>query len=89
MENTIDVTALSSKGQIVLPKTIREELSLKVGTKLMVFSDGKNILLKPIAEPDKKEFEYLMETAENWAKNVHLKESEIAEAISSIRKRRK
>ena len=36
-----DVTALSSKGQIVLPKAIRDSLNINSGTKLMVFSDEK------------------------------------------------
>ena len=43
-----DVTALSSRGQVVLPKSIRESLELMPGSRLMVFSDGNNILLKPI-----------------------------------------
>ena len=40
-----DVTALSSKGQVVLPKVIRDSLELLPGLRLMVFSDGENILL--------------------------------------------
>ena len=35
------VTAVSSKGQVVLPKSIRDSLSLTPGAKLMVLSDGK------------------------------------------------
>ena len=37
-----DVTALSSKGQVVLPKAIRDALALSPGSRLMVFSDGDN-----------------------------------------------
>lgn len=51
-----DVTALSSRGQVVLPKSIRESLELMPGSRLMVFSDGNNILLKPIKQPDMSEF---------------------------------
>ena len=42
------VTTVSSKGQVVIPKTIREQLNLESGRPLVVFSDGSNILLKPI-----------------------------------------
>jgi len=82
-----DVTALSSKGQLVLPKSIRELLSLEVGTKLMVFSDGDNILLKPIKVPNKKEFDSLLSKTEEWARSVGMKESDINEAIKAVRKK--
>ena len=65
-----DVTALSSKGQVVLPKVIRDSLELLPGSHLMVFSDGENILLKPIKQPDISEFNMLMDEANAWAKNM-------------------
>ena len=37
-----DVTAVSTKGQIVLPKSIRDSLSLVTGARLMVLCDGEN-----------------------------------------------
>ena len=47
-----DITSVSAKGQIVIPKAIRDKLQISPGVKLMVLSDGTNILLKPIPEPD-------------------------------------
>ena len=89
MENIVtEVTALSSKGQIVLPKSIRESLSLKSGTKLIVFADGDNILLKPIIAPNKKEFNKLMKASKKWANDVGMKEKDISDAIKEVRKRK-
>lgn len=48
----IDVTLLSSKGQIVIPLAARQSLSLKPGTKLLLYTDGINIVLRPIGERD-------------------------------------
>ena len=62
-----DITAVSSKGQVVLPKAIRDKLNIVPGIKLMVFSDGNSILLKPIPEPDISEFRELMDAASSWA----------------------
>lgn len=46
-----EVTSLSSKGQVVIPDKIRKQLGLVTGTKLIVISDGANLLLKPMEEP--------------------------------------
>ena len=43
---------VSSKGQIVIPKKIREMLGLTKGNKLKVFQENKKIIL--IAEPEVK-----------------------------------
>ena len=84
-----DITAVSSKGQVVLPKAIREKLQIEPGVKLMVFSDGVSIVLKPIPEPDISEFKKLMETASSWAAEVGMTEDDITTAIQTVRSRKK
>ncbi len=84
-----DVTAVSSKGQVVLPKAIREKLQIEPGVKLMVFSDGVSIVLKPIPEPDISEFKNLMDAASAWAAEAGMTENDITEAIKTVRSRRK
>lgn len=87
-EYLTDVTAVSSKGQIVLPKAIRDSLSLISGAKLMLMCDGENILLKPIRKPDITEFRAMMKEAEQWASDVGMKKKDIDEAIKAVRKAR-
>jgi len=41
-------TKLSSKGQMVLPKKIRDDIEIKQGTVLQVTFDGKRIILEPL-----------------------------------------
>ena len=84
-----DITAVSSKGQVVLPKSIRDALNIIPGAKLMVFSDGENILLKPIQEPDISEFNRLLDASSSWAKEVGLKEDDISSAIKEARRKKK
>ena len=84
-----DITALSSKGQVVLPKAIRKSLHLETGVKFIIFSDGKNILLKPIEQPNMKEFENLLDNAKVWAKENGLTEEDIRDAIKTVRRRKK
>ena len=41
-------TTVSAKGQIILPKGIRETLRWNAGTRLAVESTGDGVLLKPL-----------------------------------------
>lgn len=83
-----EMTSVSSKGQIVLPKAIRNSLNLIPGSKLMVFSDGNNILMKPVIQPDISEFQQMMDDAQKWAEEVGLTEDDITDAIRTVRNRR-
>jgi len=49
-------TVVSKKGQVVIPKQIREKLSLALGTVLKVRVEGKRIILEPLQEPPKEAF---------------------------------
>ena len=88
MSNIItEVTSVSSKGQVVLPKTVRDALALDSGSKLLVLTDGDNILLKPISAPNLAEFDSLLKKSQEWAMEVGMKEKDIDDAIAAVRKR--
>jgi len=40
---------LSSKGQLVIPKAVRQALGLRAGTQFRVRPDGGKIVLEPVA----------------------------------------
>lgn len=44
------ITSLSTKGQIVIPKAIRDSLKLKSGAKLVINVEGDRIIIQPIKE---------------------------------------
>ena len=58
---TLEIASLSTKGQVVVPRNIRNQLNLEVGDKLIVVCDGSNILLKPVLRPSMSEFKTLVE----------------------------
>jgi len=43
-------TYASTKGQIVIPSSLRRKYGIKVGTKILVEDDGERIILKPVTE---------------------------------------
>jgi AbrB family looped-hinge helix DNA binding protein len=47
-EPVIDVTKVSEKGQVVIPKEIRDKLRFEVGTKLIVIATGDAVVLQRI-----------------------------------------
>ena len=56
----LEITSMSTRGQIVLPLRVRNDANLKSGTKFAVMTDGENILLKPIETPKMAVFKSLL-----------------------------
>jgi AbrB family looped-hinge helix DNA binding protein len=53
MHIDMETVTLSPKFQVVIPKTIREELELRPSQKLSVVRDGARIQLVPLETPRK------------------------------------
>ena len=79
------LTAMSSRGQIVLPKKIRTKLNLSEGTPFIVLSDGDNILLKPVKIPSLSEFSGVLRKAREWASAAGMTEEDVTDAIKAVR----
>jgi AbrB family looped-hinge helix DNA binding protein len=43
-------TYATSKGQIVIPASLRRKYGIKKGTKIIILDNGESIVLKPITE---------------------------------------
>ena len=84
-----EITTVSSKGQVVLPVSIRNAMNIQPGAKLMIFSDGESILLKPIIEPDTSEVRAMLDAANTWAAEVSLTEGDVENAIKTVRARKR
>lgn len=69
---------MSSKGQIVVPKDLREELRLDTGSAFAVFGRDDTIILKKINIPKAKEmFEKVHKLGTELAKKKGWKEEEL------------
>ncbi len=81
----IATTKMSSKGQVVIPEGIREQLGLDSGTQFVVVGQKDVIILKTIAAPQMKEFDDLVKQARKQAKAAGLKRADINKAVSNTR----
>lgn len=84
---TISTTRMSSKGQIVIPESIRKQLNLKKGAQFVVMGKEDVVILKAISTPSMDDFENLIRLARQQAKNVNLKRTDIARAVKAARDR--
>ncbi len=85
MMTRIGTTKMSSKGQVVIPEDIRNQLKLKAGVQFVVVGDKDMVVLKTISPPPMDEFEYLLKYARRQARKVGLKRSDIKKAVAQFR----
>ena len=82
----IELTKLSSKGQVVIPQTVREELGLEEGETFAVIGRDDTIVLKKLQMPSKKEvFEKIHAWGVSFAKKKGLKEGDLQKLIERSR----
>ena len=86
MEN-IEITSISSRGQVVIPQNLREKLKICEGEKFVVIGEGNTIILKKLEMPSFDGFDKLLRKTREFAKNKGLKEKDIEEAINATRKK--
>ena len=80
------IVTVSSKGQISLPVSIREHLSIDTGDKLVAYTSGDVIMLKTLKLPSAEEFEASLDEAQKWAATVGYTENDVNDIIKSSRK---
>ncbi len=82
----MEFTSMSSRGQVVIPQDIRKQMGLEEGVKFMVFSDGDNLLMKPVLTPSMTAFKKLLRDSHEYARRAGLKRSDVKKAIQKVRR---
>ena len=54
--STLATTKMSSRGQVVIPEAVRNEMGLKAGSQFVVTSLGDAVMLKKVSPPSAEEF---------------------------------
>jgi AbrB family looped-hinge helix DNA binding protein len=83
--NTLATTRMSSKGQIVIPESIRKQLNLKAGAQFVVVGEDDVVILKAITPPNMAPFDALIQQARQQAKMAGLKRADLPKAVSKAR----
>ncbi|MCK5772457.1 MAG: AbrB/MazE/SpoVT family DNA-binding domain-containing protein [Thermoplasmata archaeon] len=81
----IEITRLSSKGQIVIPKDLRDLLDLREGELFAMYGEGNTLVLKKLEVPSVSEFEEILKKGSAIGKKKKISRKEILKAISELR----
>lgn len=87
----VETIKMSSKGQIVIPRDIREDIHAVEGTIFAVVSERDSIVLKKLATPSKEELiKDLKEIAKEGKKRLSskgIKEEDISNIVHKSRRK--
>jgi AbrB family looped-hinge helix DNA binding protein len=77
-----EMTTVTSKGQITIPSSLREQFGLEQGTKLMVVPTEYGLVLKKVDLPSVEEFQ---QRVEQRAETVDLSPEEVTKLVHEAR----
>lgn len=78
-------TKLSSKGQVVIPEEIRNQMKLHTGDQFLVVAEKDVVILKAITPPELREYTNLIAKTRRAAKKAGLTKVAINDAIAEAR----
>ena len=85
--SVLATTKMSSRGQVVIPETVRNEMGLQPGAQFIVTSQGDAVMLKKVSPPTAEEFAALHRRLRQKARAAGLTRKDIAKAIAKVRGR--
>jgi len=87
----VETIKMSSKGQIVIPRDIREDIDAVEGTIFAVVSERDSIVLKKVATPSKeeliKELKTIAVEGKKRLSNKGIKEEDISNIVHKSRQK--
>jgi len=87
---TIETIRMSSKGQVVIPLDIREEINASEGTIFAVMGEKDSVILKKVPTPSKdeliKELKNIAAAGAKRAERLKIKEQDVPNLVHKLRK---
>ena len=86
MEN-VEITSISSRGQVVIPQRLRDKMKIHTGEKFVVIGENNTIVLKKLEMPSFNGIDKLLKKTRDFVKEKRIKESDVEEVIKQTRKK--
>ncbi len=86
-----DVTVVSSKGQVVIPQSIRKKMGIGPKTKLLIYGYGEAVIMKKFDVPDVlKDLERIYRNVDEKAKKLGiLSDQDVSDIVQESRRKRR
>ena len=84
---SVEVLTVSSKGQVVLPVSMRDSLAIQPGDKLVAYATDDLIMLKVLRLPTQDEFRERLDEAQAWAASVGYVETDVEDIVKRVRRK--
>jgi antitoxin PrlF len=83
-----ELVTMGTKGQLVVPKSIRDKIGLKPKDKFLVMGDKDFVFFKKVKIPSiKEDFERITRAASKIAEERGITDEDIAEEIKRVREK--
>ena len=87
MAQDFATTKMSSRGQVVIPESVRREMGLKTGSKFVVLWHDDVVILTFIPPPSLAQYTTIQTRLQKQARKEGLKQKDIDRAIKKVRRR--
>jgi len=82
-----EITKIGERGQVVIPQSFRDIMSIHKGDKFMVLQRGDMLVLKKLRAPTINDFDKMLEKSHAHAKKHGLTKADLEDAIKRVRKK--
>jgi len=83
------ITKVSTKGQVVIPQNLREEMMIKAKDEFLIYGENDTILMKKIVKPKLEEsFIELNKRLSKKMKQNKITRKDVEEAIKEVRRQK-
>ncbi|MEK6938616.1 MAG: AbrB/MazE/SpoVT family DNA-binding domain-containing protein [Nanoarchaeota archaeon] len=82
-----EIAKIGERGQVVIPQSLRDEMSIHKGDKFMVIQRGDMLILKKLIAPSMEDFNKMLNKSQAHAKKHGLTETDLQDAIKRARQK--
>jgi len=82
-----EIAKIGERGQVVIPQSFRDDMSIRKGDKFMVLQRGDMLVLKKLRAPSREDFDKMLQKAHTHAKKHGLTEKDLPDAITRAREK--
>ena len=82
-----EIAKIGERGQVVIPQSFRDVMSIHKGDKFMVLQRGDMLVLKKLRAPSMEDFDKMLKKSHAHARKQGLTEKDMQDVIKKARKK--